>query len=78
MIFRLPGCRGWLPVPVPLAVGVYGITAICGMLDAASFLGLGRVDLPSGVFPYVNVQIPAPEIGAGICVAGRARVLRAG
>jgi uncharacterized membrane protein YoaK (UPF0700 family) len=27
----------------PLAVGVYCITAVCGMLDAASFLGLGLI-----------------------------------
>ena len=46
-----PGSAGWLfaravvirPVPLPpLAVGVYGITAVCGMLDAATFLGLGH------------------------------------
>jgi uncharacterized membrane protein YoaK (UPF0700 family) len=30
----------WRP---PLTVGVYGITAVCGMLDAASFLGLGLI-----------------------------------
>ena len=31
------------PIPLPpLAVGVYGITAVCGMLDAATFLGLGH------------------------------------
>ena len=45
-----PGSVGWprlavviRPVPLPpLAVGVYGITAVCGMLDAATFLGLGH------------------------------------
>lgn len=31
-------------VPLPeMAVGVYAITAVCGLLDAASFLGLGLV-----------------------------------
>jgi uncharacterized membrane protein YoaK (UPF0700 family) len=30
----------WRP---PLALGVYGITAVCGLLDAASFLGLGLI-----------------------------------
>ncbi|HZD65251.1 MAG TPA: YoaK family protein [Acidimicrobiales bacterium] len=40
-----PGRRarlGALPLP-PVAVGVYAITAVCGLLDAASFLGLGQV-----------------------------------
>jgi uncharacterized membrane protein YoaK (UPF0700 family) len=27
----------------PLTVGVYGITVVCGLLDAASFLGLGLI-----------------------------------
>jgi len=27
----------------PLTIGVYAISAICGMLDAASFLGLGHI-----------------------------------
>ena len=27
----------------PLVVGVYAITVVCGMLDAASFLGLGLI-----------------------------------
>jgi uncharacterized membrane protein YoaK (UPF0700 family) len=31
-----------IPLP-PMMVGVYAITAVCGMLDAASFLGLGQV-----------------------------------
>jgi len=31
-----------IPLP-PFVVGVYAISAICGMLDAASFLGLGQV-----------------------------------
>ena len=29
--------------PPPLTLGVYGITVVCGMLDAASFLGLGLI-----------------------------------
>jgi len=29
--------------PPPLTVGVFGITVVCGMLDAASFLGLGLI-----------------------------------
>ena len=35
--------RIWSPAWPPLAVGVGAITAICGMLDAATFLGLGHV-----------------------------------
>lgn len=32
------------PIPrPPLTVGVYAITVVCGLLDAASFLGLGQV-----------------------------------
>jgi uncharacterized membrane protein YoaK (UPF0700 family) len=32
----------WPTALPPLAVGVYAITAVCGMLDAATFLGLGH------------------------------------
>src|SRR5207248_4510563 len=43
--FRMPGAAvRTLPLRrPPLTVGVYFITAVCGMLDAASFLGLGLI-----------------------------------
>jgi uncharacterized membrane protein YoaK (UPF0700 family) len=41
---HVPGAaRGWLFARLPLAAGVGAVTAICGMLDAATFLGLGHV-----------------------------------
>ena len=45
----------------PLAVGVYGITAVCGMLDAATFLGLGHafVETMTG-----NILLLAFTVGA--------------
>lgn len=47
--------------PIPLAVGVYGITAVCGMLDAATFLGLGHafVETMTG-----NILLLAFTVGA--------------
>jgi uncharacterized membrane protein YoaK (UPF0700 family) len=43
----------------PLIVGVYAITAICGMLDAASFLGLGYVfvEIMTGNLVYLAFTI---------------------
>ena len=38
-----PAARRWLFPRLPLAAGAGAITAICGMLDAATFLGLGHV-----------------------------------
>ena len=45
----------------PLAVGVYGITVVCGMLDAATFLGLGHtfVETMTG-----NILLLAFAVGA--------------
>src|SRR6201999_4302842 len=41
---HVPGAaRGWLFPRLPLAAGVGAVTAIGGMLDAATFLGLGHV-----------------------------------
>ncbi|MBV9093091.1 MAG: DUF1275 domain-containing protein [Streptosporangiaceae bacterium] len=63
------------PIPLPpLAVGVYGITAICGMLDAASFLGLGHVfvEIMTG-----NIVLLAFTVGAGD-VPGLVPALRGG
>jgi uncharacterized membrane protein YoaK (UPF0700 family) len=49
-----------MPLP-PLAVGVYGITAVCGILDAATFLGLGHafVETMTG-----NILLLAFTVGA--------------
>jgi Protein of unknown function (DUF1275) len=38
-----PAARRWLFPRLPLVAGVSAITAVCGMLDAATFLGLGHV-----------------------------------
>jgi uncharacterized membrane protein YoaK (UPF0700 family) len=38
-----PAAGRWLFPRLPLAAGAGAITAICGMLDAATFLGLGHV-----------------------------------
>jgi uncharacterized membrane protein YoaK (UPF0700 family) len=44
---------------VPLAAGVYAITAICGMLDAASYLGMGQVfvEIMTGNLVYLAFTI---------------------
>ncbi len=49
-----------IPRP-PLTVGVYAISAICGLLDAASFLGLGQVfvEIMTG-----NIVLLAFSVGA--------------
>jgi uncharacterized membrane protein YoaK (UPF0700 family) len=38
-----PAARLWLFPRLPLVAGTGAVTAICGMLDAATFLGLGHV-----------------------------------
>jgi uncharacterized membrane protein YoaK (UPF0700 family) len=49
----------------PLIVGIYAITCICGMLDAACFLGLGNVfaEIMTGNLVYLAFAVGT--IGAG-------------
>jgi hypothetical protein len=56
-----PAARHWLFPRLPLAAGAGAITAICGMLDAATFLGLGHVfaETMNG-----NIVFPAFTAGA--------------
>lgn len=52
-----------LPLP-EVAVGVYAIAAICGLLDAASFLGLGDVfvEIMTGNLVFLAFSIGSPGL----------------
>ena len=69
---HVPGAaRGWLFPRLPLAAGVGAVTAICGMLDAATFLGLGHVFAETMNGNIVFLAFAAGAHGA----PGRASVL---
>jgi uncharacterized membrane protein YoaK (UPF0700 family) len=59
----LPTTARWPVTLPPLAVGVYTISAICGLLDSATFLGLGHafVETMTG-----NILLLAFTVGVGI------------
>jgi len=59
----LPAAARWPVTLPPLAVGVYSISAICGLLDSATFLGLGHafVETMTG-----NILLLAFTLGVSI------------
>jgi len=68
--------RPALRVP-PLIVGIYGITWICGMLDAACFLGLGNVfaEIMTGNLVYLAFAIGTLGTGKSTPIAALVVVL---
>jgi len=65
-----PGMPGlatvFRPVPLPpLAAGVYGITAVCGLLDAATFLRLGHAFVETMTGNIVLLAFTVGARGAG-------------
>lgn len=63
----------------PLIVGIYGITCICGMLDAACFLGLGNVfaEIMTGNLVYLAFAIGTVGTGQSNPMAALVVVLGA-
>lgn len=59
----LPATARWPVTLPPLAVGVYAISAVCGLLDSATFLGLGHafVETMTG-----NILLLAFTLGVSI------------